>query len=129
MTGYLNILLRLLIWFLLTANFSLSNILIGLTIALLLPHDHRYLGSLKDWGITIGELIKAIPIAYIEALEMIFRPHRHEEITIEKVKPNRSCALVFLDIFLITFTPKTIVVNYHESENSYEVHWVRRKMP
>lgn len=30
-------------------------------------------------------------------------------ITMERVKPRRSPGLIFLDIFLITFTPKTIV--------------------
>ncbi|MCU0517673.1 MAG: cation:proton antiporter, partial [Oscillatoria sp. Prado101] len=32
----------------------------------------------------------------------------------------------FLDIFLITFTPKSIVLKYHEA-GWYEVHWVRRR--
>lgn len=126
MIGYLNIILRLIIWFLLTANLSWPNILIGVAIALILPHNHKYLGSLKDWLVTLGEILRAIPVAYMEAIDMIFRPHRYEEITMERVKPDRSFALVFLDIFLITFTPKTIVVKYHP-DGGYEVHWIRRR--
>jgi len=68
----------------------------------------------------------AIPKAYFEAFEMILRPHRHEDITPEPSKPRRTPGLLFLDIFLITFTPKTIVVKHHE-EGWNEVHWVRRR--
>jgi len=39
----------------------------------------------------------------------------------ERVRPRRTPGLVFLDIFIITFTPKTIVVKHHE-EGGYEVH-------
>ncbi len=35
MIGYLNLILRLAIWFLLTANLSPANIIIGISIALL----------------------------------------------------------------------------------------------
>lgn len=126
MVGYLNLILRLTIWFLLTADFSVANILIGISIALLLPGGHTARESLKDWLRVLGEIIVAIPQAYIEAFQIILRPHNHEDITMERVKPGRTPGLVFLDIFLITFTPKTIVLKYHE-EGWYEVHWVRQR--
>lgn len=128
MTGYLNLLLRLAIWFLLTANFGIANIIIGVCVALLLPHRASP-GALKDWLHAIGKIIIAIPQAYIEAIEIMVHPHRHERITMEQVKPQRTPGLIFLDIFLITFTPKTIVLKYHE-EGLYEVHHIqRRKQP
>ncbi len=68
----------------------------------------------------------AIPQAYIEAFEIILRPHTQEEVTLERVKPGRTPGLIFLDIFLITFTPKTIVLKYQE-DGWYEVHRVRRR--
>jgi len=126
MVGYLNLILRLTIWFLLTADFSVANIIIGISIALLLPGGRTSRQSLKDWVRVLGEIIVAIPQAYIEAFQIILRPHNHEDITMERVKPGRTPGLVFLDIFLITFTPKTIVLKYHE-EGWYEVHWVRRR--
>lgn len=126
MVGHLNLILRLAIWFLLTANFSVANIIIGVTIALLLPGRPRTPESLKDWLRVLGEVMVAIPQAYIEAFEIIFRPHKHEEITMERVKPKRTPGLIFLDIFLITFTPKTIVLKYHE-DGWYEVHRVQRR--
>ena len=126
MSGYLNIILRLTIWLLLTSDLSLENIAIGIVISLVLPHSRGSIGSLGDWLQALGKILMAIPIAYIEAIEMILRPHQAEEIEIERVPPNRSSGLVFLDIFLITFTPKTIVCKYNQ-DGGYEVHRVKRR--
>ncbi|MBE9207524.1 Na+/H+ antiporter subunit E [Nostoc sp. LEGE 06077] len=126
MVAYLNVILRLTIWFLLTANFSVANIIIGVSVALLLPGIPKVSGKLKDWLRVLWEIIVAVPQAYIEAFEIIFRPHNYEDVTLEQVKPRRTPGLIFLDIFLITFTPKTIVLKYHEA-GWYEVHWVRRR--
>ena len=125
--AYLNIILRLTIWFLLTADFSVANILIGIAIAFLLPRGYTSPGKLKDWLRVLWEIIVAIPQAYIEAIQIMFFPHNEEEIVRRRVKPRRTPGLIFLDIFLITFTPKTIVTKYHE-QGWYEVHRVRRKI-
>lgn len=126
MIGSLNLILRLAIWFLLTANLSLVNILLGLCIALLLPRARTAPSAIKDWLQTLGKILLAIPQAYFEAFEMILRPHDQEVIEVEQVKQRRSPGLVFLDIFLITFTPKTIVVKC-DLEGGYEVHRVQRR--
>ena len=124
MIGYLDLLLRLAIWFLLTADVSAPNILIGLAVALLLPRSMTRPAVLKDWLRVLGEILVAIPQAFIEAIEIMVRPHNREDIALERVKPMRTDSLIFLDIFLITFTPKTIVVKYHK-DGWYEVHRVR----
>ena len=124
MIGHL--IFRLSIWFLLTANVSLTNIIIGVIIALLLPRGKSSPEKLKSWLKVIIKIFVAIPVAFMEAFEIIFRPHNQEEIIMEKVKLNRSPLLVFIDIFLITFTPKTIVMKYHE-EGWYEVHHIKPK--
>lgn len=126
MIGYLDLLLRLTIWFLLTADLSLVNIIIGVSIALLLPRKLTSPGRLKDWFHALVEVLIAIPQAYWEALEIMFRPHTEEGVTMERVKPQRTPGLIFLDIFLITFTPKTIVLKYHQA-GWYEVHRIRRR--
>ncbi|QDZ40781.1 cation:proton antiporter [Euhalothece natronophila Z-M001] len=121
-----NFVLRLAIWFLLTAELSAINILFGVAVALLLPQPRRRRVMIRDWLKVLGEIAIAIPKAYIEAFELILFPHTQEEITMERVKPNRTPGLIFLDIFLITFTPKTIVSQYHQ-RGWYEVHRVKRK--
>lgn len=118
--------LRLIIWFLLTANFTLANILIGISISLLLPRPAVSPERLKDLLQGIGRIILAIPQAYREAIELILRPHLQEEIVMERAESRRAPGLVFLDIFLITFTPKSTVLKYHE-DGWYEVHYVRRR--
>jgi len=126
MIGYLDLILRLAIWFLLTADMSSANIIIGFCVALLLPRAYTAPPVLKDWLRILWEIIIAIPQAYFEAFEIMFRPHTREDIAMERVKPQRTPGLIFLDIFLITFTPKTIVLKYHE-DGWYEVHRVRRR--
>ncbi|NES66077.1 MAG: cation:proton antiporter [Okeania sp. SIO2D1] len=124
--AFFNIILRLTIWFLLTADLSPANIIIGVSIALLLPRSKKSMGALKDWLRVLWEIIVAIPQAYIEAIEIMLRPHNDEVVVCEKVKPRRTPGLIFLDIFLITFTPKSIVLKYHE-QGWYEVHLVERR--
>ncbi len=126
MIGYLDLLLRLTIWFLLTADLSLANIIIGVAVALLLPRRYTAPAVFKDGLRVLGEILVAIPQAYFEAFEIMLRPHKHEDIVMERVKPQRTPGLIFLDIFLITFTPKTIVLKYHE-HGWYEVHRVLRR--
>ena len=126
MIGILDIFLILMIWFLLTADLSAANILIGVIIAILMPGKRFDGAQIKDWLHVFWEIIIAIPQAYFEAFEMIFRPHLYETVTMERVKPNRTPGLIFLDIFLITFTPKTIVLHYHK-DGWYEVHRVQRR--
>ena len=126
MAGTLNILLRLTIWFLLTADFSWANILIGVAVAILLPRGIPRPSNLKEWMRTLGEVVVAIPQAYKEAFEIMIFPHNHEVVTTERAKPRRTPSLLFLDIFLITFTPKTIVQRYRE-QGWYEVHRITRR--
>ena len=126
MTGILNLILRLVIWFLLTADLSAANILIGVILALLIPRSYTSLGTFRDWLRTLWEALVAIPQAYFEAVEIILRPHLAEDITRERVKPRRSPGLIFLDVFLITFTPKTIVLN-SKKDGWYDVHYIRRR--
>ncbi|MEN9216904.1 MAG: Na+/H+ antiporter subunit E [Gloeomargarita sp. HHBFW_bins_162] len=122
------ILLRLTVWFLLTANFSGVNILLGLLVAVLLPHRGRLRQNWPELGRGVWRIVRAIPQAYTEALEMMVSPHTREEIQIDPVQPNRTPGLVFLDIFYITFTPKTIVLNYQEPDG-YVVHYLKPEPP
>jgi multicomponent Na+:H+ antiporter subunit E len=121
-----HLILRLTIWFLLTANFSVANIIIGVAIALILPRSSTSPERLKDLLQGLWKIIVAVPQAYKEAFELILRPHNEEEIVMERVPGKRSPGLIFLDIFLITFTPKTTVLKYHD-RGWYEVHHVRRR--
>jgi len=118
--------LRIAIWFLLTANLSITNIIIGVSISLLMPHYRSENIRFKDVVQGIGRIIKAVPQAYIEAIEMILQPHKYEEVVMERTRNRRSAGLIFLDVFLITFTPKTLVLRHHE-DGWYVVHHVIKR--
>ncbi|MEM8831270.1 MAG: Na+/H+ antiporter subunit E [Cyanobacteria bacterium P01_G01_bin.19] len=124
-TKVINIVIKLLIWFLLTADLSLSNIVIGVAIATLLPNSRSSPAKTRDWLKVIWEIVKAIPQAYLEAFQIMLSPHKKEDFVRKKVKPERTSGLVFLDIFLITFTPKTIVTDY-DKQGWYTIHRVKQ---
>ncbi|MEM7065396.1 MAG: Na+/H+ antiporter subunit E [Cyanobacteria bacterium P01_B01_bin.77] len=125
-----DLLLRLTIWFLLTADLSPANIAIGSCVAVLIPRRYSvptvWKQWLWEWLRVIGQAIIAIPKAYIESIEIMLWPHAEEVITRERVRPHRTPGLIFLDIFVITFTPKTIVLHYDE-DGWYEVHQLERR--
>jgi multicomponent Na+:H+ antiporter subunit E len=124
----LDLALRLTIWFLLTSDLSLTNVVIGITVALIIPRNSGRSAPLREWLRTLWKSLMAIPQAYSEAIEIILRPHCYEDITRESVSSQRTPGLIFLDIFIITFTPKTIVTRYHK-RGWYDVHWIRRRKP
>ncbi|MEA5553367.1 cation:proton antiporter [Anabaena cylindrica UHCC 0172] len=121
-----NVILRLTIWFLLTSDFSVTNIIIGVIIAFILPRGYTSRAKLTEWLKVLFQVLVATLVAFKEAFEIILYPHNQEEIIQEEVKHKHSSLLVFMDIFLITFTPKTIVVN-HNKKGFYEVHRITRK--
>lgn len=126
MIGLMDLALRLGIWFLLTADLSLGNIIIGVTVALLIPRRYLPPRVWRDGLKVFSKIIIAIPQAYIEAWQMILWPHTESKMERQRVKPQRTPGLIFLDIFLITFTPKTLVLKYHR-RGWYEIHRILRR--
>jgi multicomponent Na+:H+ antiporter subunit E len=120
--------LRMGIWLLLTANLSPANIAIGIGAALLLPRGAGTRAGMKAMLQALGRVIAAVPRAYAEAVVLLILFHPREEVIRERVRAGRSPGLVFLDIFRITFTPKTLVVKYHEGAG-FDVHRIRRRRP
>lgn len=122
----LNLILRLTIWFLLTSDLSFVNIIIGVSIALFLPQSPPEKQSIKQWINWLGKLLISIIQAYKEAIEIMIFPHAYEGLTVQRVPLNRSKFLIFLEIFLITFTPKTIVLQYNK-KGWFTIHRIFRK--
>ncbi len=65
-----------------------------------------------------------IPKAYFQAFDLILRPHRAEQVVTEKIKPGRTAGLIFLDILILSFTPKSIVTRY--DAGYYRIHNIKR---
>jgi multicomponent Na+:H+ antiporter subunit E len=123
------------IWVLLTANFGWVNLVIGVLISLLLSRGATATKHWQELLVSGWKILVAIPQAYAEAIELILRPHLYETLEQEPLPPRRFATkgdtpgLVFLDIFLITFTPKTTVLRFQQQgqQASYIIHRVLRR--
>jgi multicomponent Na+:H+ antiporter subunit E len=123
------------IWVLLTANFGWVNLLIGVLMSLLLSRGATTAHSWQELLVSGWKILLAIPQAYAEAIELILRPHTYETIENEPLPARRFATkgdtpgLVFLDIFLITFTPKTTVLRFQQQGQQawYTIHRVLRR--
>ena len=127
MATFLNLVLTITIWLLITADLSWPNIILGVGIGLLLARmKSQQAVPLKKILSLLWDVVVAIPKAYIEAFEMILWPHQVERTTIMPGSSSRASEVVFLEIFLITFTPKTIVLDQRKG-GGYDVHQVVRR--
>lgn len=120
--GY--ILFRLGFWLLLTSEWSLANLAIGLVAALLIPRIPCKRVPIKISLAILWKCIVSIPLAYIQALEIMVRPHRVEHTESHPVYYGFNPLLVFMEIFLVTFTPKSLVVEL-DDHGRITVHHLR----
>jgi multicomponent Na+:H+ antiporter subunit E len=127
--GYvLSCLFRLLLWGLLTADTSATNLLIGLALAVLLPHSRGPGQPLAPLLRALGRSLVAVPLAYGEALALICGGHGEQERWIERPASSASSRLVvFLEVLAITMTPFTIVLGLERLDGrpSYRIHQLR----
>jgi multicomponent Na+:H+ antiporter subunit E len=126
MAGLIVIALRLLIWLLLSADLEAANVAIGLAVAMALPLPRRHRQPpLSELGRALLASLRAIPQAYIEAVQLLWRRpgrEREERLPVEYQAARPVAALVFLDVFRITLTPLTIALGLDPSGRLYRVH-------
>ena len=124
----LSCLFRLLLWALLTADQSPVNLVIGIGLALLLPHAR---GPGEPLGPTLRALLRsliAVPLAYGEAVTLMVAGDREQESWIERPAGDpRNRLLIFLEVFAITLTPFTIVLGLSTGSRGphYTIHQLR----
>ncbi|MFM7634355.1 MAG: Na+/H+ antiporter subunit E [Cyanobacteriota bacterium] len=122
---------RLLLWFLLTADASAANLLIGLALAMLLPRGRSARGPLRPLLAVLLRSLLAVPRAYAEALALMLAPMEREQLVTLQTRGLSSPLATFLDVFAITLTPFTIVLGLQDQGGtpSYRVHQVRPAGP
>lgn len=123
----LSCLLRLVLWGLLTADTSAINLLIGLALAVLLPHARGPRQPLAPLLRALWGAVVAIPVSYGEALALI-RGGGDEERWLEQPASAPSQRLViFLEVLAITLTPFTLVLGLSRVEGRpvYRIHQLR----
>lgn len=117
--------LRLAIWLLLTADPGVTNVALGLVLALLLPRASSRGLPLRELFGALGRTLAAVPRAWLEAAALVTAERLEEG---EEEQPARRAdvpLLVFLEVFRITLTPFTIVLGVENDGRHYRIHTLR----
>ena len=120
------ILFRLLIWCLLTSNFRISNLIIGITISVILPNVRLPNLNLSFMAIELLKTIIAFPKSIKESVDLIFLKNKEEVFVNQRssVEEDGSQFVNFLDLFRITLTPLSLVTR-RKDRKSWRVHTIR----
>lgn len=122
------ILFRLLIWCLLTSNFRISNLIIGITISVILPNVRLPNLNLSFMAIELFKTIIAFPKSIKESVDLIFLNNKEEVFVNQRssVEEDGSKFINFLDLFRITLTPLSLVTR-RKDRKSWRVHIIRNR--
>ena len=122
------ILFRLLIWCLLTSNFRISNLIIGITISVILPNVRLPNLNLSFMAIELLKTIIAFPKSIQESIDLIFLKNKEEVFVNQRssVEEDGSQFVNFLDLFRITLTPLSLVTR-RKDRKSWRVHTIRNR--
>jgi multicomponent Na+:H+ antiporter subunit E len=112
----LSCLLRLLLWYLLTADSSAVNLLIGVALALLLPHAQGPRQPLGPLLRALWRALVAVPQAYGEALALIGGGREQERWLEQPASPPSQRLVIFLEVLAITLTPFTLVLGLSRAD-------------
>ena len=107
-----HILFRLLIWCLITSNFQINNLIIGIILSVLIPRGKM---PNLNFNFMFKELLKtliSLPKAVQESFYLIFLKNKKELFIKQKsvVSKKENQFINFLDLFRITLTPLTILI-------------------
>ena len=124
MTG--PVLLAFGIWMLLTSDFSWLNAGIGLAGSILVSRLHRYRFSAWQLICLLGAALIRLPQAVWESFMIVLLPHRYERVSVRRVTDPQNPWAVFCQTFIITFTPRSLVIS-EEEEGEVRLHSLERK--
>ena len=133
MTTALSLGFRLLLWVLITGDLRPLNLLIGMTVALLLPRARHHREPIAPLVRALGNAALAIGMAYGEAIALILANGREQcDCTERKISRRATPVVIFLELLAITITPFTLVLDLHRLEHSsgrpqlrYRIHRLR----
>jgi multicomponent Na+:H+ antiporter subunit E len=123
------ILLAFGLWMLLTMDVSWLNVGIGLMAAVMVSWLPKYKFSAVQLLLFILLTLLRLPQAVWEALLVVFLSHPYEHIARETLIDTDTPWAVFRQVFLITFTPKTLVISDVDDQGQVYRHTLERKAP
>lgn len=104
------ILIAFILWIALTGSADLSLVILGVSVCIFLDWLFDFDLSWKDAGVSLLRVIPALFRAYVETFAiMTARKHRsgYSGSRMGKLSPWN----IFMEVFLVTLTPKTVTVN------------------
>ncbi len=114
------------IWMLLTAEFSWVNGGMGLIGALAVSLFQPYRFSFGQFMKLVFLIVLNLPRAIAETFLMVLLPHRQEEVRSHQLKHPDDPWASFVEIFIITFTPFTLVTRA-DRKGRTQLHIISRK--
>ena len=114
------------IWMLLTSAFTVLNALIGFVAAVAVSLLQPYRFSVVQLLQLAARTVLNLPRAVFETFLLVFVPHRHEGMKTHQLKKPDDPWSAFVETFIITFTPLTLVAGA-EKDGKIQIHVVSRK--
>lgn len=111
---------------LLTSEFTWQNAVMGLVGSVIASLLHPYRFSAWQLLVLIGLTLLYLPQAIWETFCMVLSPHRYETLEEKMVRNPENPWSVFCQTFIITLTPRTLVVS-EEINGKVRLHIVNRK--
>jgi len=119
------VLLALGLWLLLTSDFSWGNVLLGLFGAALASRVSGYRFSVYQLASLVLGVLKSLPLALWQTFLIVCSPHPVERVERVPLKHPSDPWACFRQVFLITFTPKSLVIS-DENEGHVLLHSVEQ---
>jgi multicomponent Na+:H+ antiporter subunit E len=120
------VLLAFSVWMLLTSEFTWANAAIGLAGSVVASLLHPYRFSAWQFMELVGLTVLHLPQAIWETALMVCVPHRYEKTAQKDVRNPENPWSVFCQTFIITLTPRTLVIS-EEKNGKIRLHLVSRK--
>ena len=120
---------RLIFWLLITSNFNVSNILIGLVVSLAIPFGTYKSLQLNAILPSVFNILKTVPNLFSETLQLMLIKRPKDVFTVEPMSPSSikgSKLAQFIQVIAITSTPMSLVVGKKDDIN-WSVHTVSNK--
>ena len=114
------------IWMLLTADVSWPNIIVGALAALGVSFLPRYRFSAWQMVRLFISILIRIPLALWESFRMVAGSYPNESSSLMNVEQPQNKWAVFCQTFIITFTPRTLVVS-EEVDGKVRLHSLEGK--
>jgi multicomponent Na+:H+ antiporter subunit E len=109
-----------------TSDCSWLNVLTGLAGSIVVSRLHRYRFSAWQLIYLVGAALLRLPQAVLESFMIVILPHRYERVSFRRMTDPQNPWAVFCQTFLITFTPRSLVIS-EEEEGKVRLHSLERK--